>query len=168
MGSNLGNLEKLVLTTEAFLQTIKQEVSASQCDKRFLRIADAKEHAKYQIPNKPEKVFLFSKDKGVIVDSDTYVNPYTNGCDAYVLTDKGIHLIYIKGSTNYHNYKVADSMYSDPKYKKLNEAEPHYPIFFLSKLTRMKRVCVPTESKYGKIFAAEYNFLVDTFLDLPL
>lgn len=63
MGSNLGNLEKLVLTTEAFLQTIKQEVSASQCDKRFLRIADAKEHAKYPVPNKPEKVFYLVRIK---------------------------------------------------------------------------------------------------------
>ena len=162
------SLENLVLTTTAFLNNIKKEISTPQTEGRYLRIADAKEHAKQPVPNKPEKVFLFSKDKGVIIDSDMYVNPYTNGCDAYVLTDKGIHLIYIKGSTNYHNYKVADSMYSDPKYKKLNEAEPNYPIFFLSKLTRMKRVCVPTESKYGKIFAAEYNFLVDTFLDLPL
>jgi len=161
------NLENLVLTTTAFLNNIKKEMSTPQTEGRYLRIADAKEHAKYPVPNKPEKVFLFSKDKGVIVDSDTYVNPYTNGCDAYVLTDKGIHLIYIKGSTNYHNYKVADSMYSDPKYKKLNEFDPNYPIFFLSKLTKMKRVCVPTESKYGKIFAAEYNFLVDQHLEIP-
>ena len=162
------NLENLVLTTEVFLQNIKRELNEAQPEGRYLRIADSEDHAKYPVPNKPKNIFLFSKDKGVVVDCDVYVNPYTAHCDAFVLTDKGIHLIYIKGSTNYHNYKVADSMYSDPKYKKLNEAEPHYPIFFLSKLTRMKRVCVPTESKYGKIFAAEYNFLVDTFLDLPL
>lgn len=161
------NLENLVLTTEVFLQNIKRELNEAQPEGRYLRIADSEDHAKYPVPNKPKNIFLFSKDKGVVVDCDVYVNPYTAHCDAFVLTDKGIHLIYIKGSTNYHNYKVADSMYSDPKYKKLNEAEPHYPIFFLSKLTRMKRVCVPTESKYGKIFAAEYNFLVDTFLDLP-
>lgn len=167
MGSNLGNLEKLVLTTEAFLQTIKQEVSTSQCDIRFLQIVDAKDHAQYPVPNKPEKVFLFSKDKGVIIDSDMYVNPYTNGCDAYVLTDKGIHLIYIKGSPNFLNYRTADIMYSDPKYKKLNESEPHYPIFFISKVNKRKRVCVPTESKHGELFAAEYNFLVDQHLKLP-
>jgi hypothetical protein len=167
MGSNLGNLEKLVLTTEAFLQTIKQEASTSQCDTRFLRIVDAKDHAQYPVPNKPEKVFLFSKDKGVIVDSDTYVNPYTAQCDAYVLTDKGIHLIYIKGSQNYHVSSFYNQFYSDPNYKLLNEKESEYPMFFISKVNKRKRVCVPTESKHGELFAAEYNFLVDQHLKLP-
>lgn len=161
------NLENLVLTTTAFLNNIKKEMSTPQTEGRYLRIADAKEHAKYPVPNKPEKVFLFSKDKGVIVDSDTYVNPYTNGCDAYVLTDKGIHLIYIKGSSTYHNASYYHQFYSDSKYILLNKDENDYPMFFVSKVTKNKRVCTPI-SKHGELFAAEYNFLVDTFLDLPL
>lgn len=160
------NLENLVLTTEVFLQNIKRELNEAQPEGRYLRIADSKNHAKYPVPNKPKNIFLFSKDKGVVVDCDVYVNPYTAHCDAYVLTDKGIHLIYIKGSSTYHNASYYHQFYSDPKYTLLNKDESEYPMFFVSKVTKNRRVCTPI-SKHGEIFAAEYNFLVHTFLDLP-
>ncbi len=160
------NLENLVLTTEVFLQNIKRELNEAQPEGRYLRLADSKNHAKYPVPNKPKNIFLFSKDKGVVVDCDVYVNPYTAHCDAYVLTDKGIHLIYIKGSPTYHEGTFYDQLCSDPKYKLLNKDESEYPMFFVSKVTKNKRVCTPI-SKHGELFAAEYNFLAHTFLDLP-
>ena len=166
MGSNLGNLEKLVLTTESFLQSIKTEICTSQSEGCYLRIANTRDCSKYPLTNRPEKVFLFNKNKGVVIDSDTYINPYTTKCDAYVLTDKGIHLIYIKGSANFHNYKEQEPLLSDPLYKKLNEGYSAYPMFFLSKITNMKRVCIPV-SRHGNLFSAEYNFLVDQYLELP-
>ena len=43
----------------------------------------------------PKRVLMLARGLGIAVDVDRWINPLDTSCDAYALTDKGVHLFWV-------------------------------------------------------------------------
>ena len=123
-------------------------------------IGQSTTHEKY--PNRsdiPSLLFHFDREIGVMIDADKPVNPHKTTCDAYVLTQKGVHLFWL-----YPNKPTKEEAeLGDPLHDNLNEEK--YPIFFADKDTKRQRSCVPlTQRGWG--LALEYNRKANEIFEL--
>jgi len=100
----------------------------------------------------PKQVLLLDPATATLLDIDHWVNPQTLGCDAYVLTDSGVHLFYV--APNKPDSVVAAQ--ADPLHIKLNVAGQGQPCFYESKETGRPRSCVAL-TRPGFALALEYN-----------
>lgn len=107
----------------------------------------------------PPKVFRVLKDHTHVLDIERRIDPYSSGADAFVWTDKGIHLFYLTP-----NDPPPDLVrQADPLHAKLN-ASLYWDVFFVSKTHHDRpRSCVPITSVGGE-FAEEYNRMVSEYV----
>jgi len=103
----------------------------------------------------PKYVFRMRNAIVKVLDIEHRVDPYIAQADAFVWTDKGIHLFYL--GNNYPSQELV--RLADPLHMKLN-GEEFSPVFFLSKTDHSKpRSCVGITTN-GIDLANEYNQMV--------
>ena len=100
----------------------------------------------------PKQVLMLDPTVATLLDIDHQVNPQTLGCDAYVLTDNGVHLFYV--APNMPDKAIVAQ--ADPLHIKLNAAGQGQPCFYESKETGRLRSCVALTLP-GFALALEYN-----------
>lgn len=100
----------------------------------------------------PKQVLMLDPATATLLDIDRWINPQTLGCDAYVLTDNGVHLFYV--APNMPDKSVVAQ--ADPLHIKLNAAGQGQPCFYESKATGRVRSCVAL-TQPGFALALEYN-----------
>lgn len=98
----------------------------------------------------PKIVLMLDAQVATMIDVDHWVNPLSTSCDAYVLTDRGAHLIWVHPSKP----TASEMSIGDEVHRKLNKA--HYPMFFQSKAHGGLRTCAAL-TQAGLLVALEYN-----------
>lgn len=154
-------LSDLILYAESFLRAAKEVNPPYFSEGSILKIERVTTtYGQAQSKTRPSHLFTMKKDKGVFIDCDTYVNPELYKADAYVLTDKGIHLFYFSCNepTGHARYYLCD-----PAYVSMNKDKDNYPFFFLSKNNlQLRRQCISLTHE-GTFFAQEYNYMATRF-----
>lgn len=114
-----------------------------------LGLADA--GRKYPLKDgSPKLVLLLDASVATAIDVDRWVNPTETSCDVYVLTDKGVHLLWLHPNRP----SPEEAAFGDPIHKKLNLT--HWPLFFESKFHGRLRTCA-ARTAAGLTIANEYN-----------
>lgn len=112
-------------------------------------------NSNYPLPaGHPKRTLQLDRQVATVVDVDGWVNPWQTTCDAYVLTDKGLHLFWLHPNTP----SGPETTLNDKAFVDLNVAEPSYPLFFEAKHTQALRSCV-AKNEAGLTIANAYNQL---------
>ena len=102
----------------------------------------------------PKRVLMLARGLGVAVDVDRWINPFDTSCDAYALTEKGVHLFWVLPNKP----SPIEMVLGDELHNKLNAGGRDYPIFFESKITGFVRTCSAV-TEAGLSLAHDYNAL---------
>lgn len=110
-------------------------------------------------PNKPGEVLWLDGKQAEVLDIDdppswlmVGLSTQQIACDAYVFTDRGVHLYYVKPNAPTEDIKSL----CDPTHRRLADIEGAFPTFFVSKITgKPRRAILLTPA--GESLAAEYN-----------
>jgi len=109
---------------------------------------------KYPLKNgAPKTVMLLDRSVATMVDVDKWINPLETTCDAYVLTDVGVHLFWLFPNKP----TTAEAALADTQHVDLNR-EAGYPMFYEAKHTGKLRSCVAV-TVAGMTLAHAYNSL---------
>ncbi len=109
----------------------------------------------------PPVTLCLLKSCGVVLDLEEPVNPFETGCDAFVMTDRGIHLFYVLPNRPGPYW----SDMADPVHREMHADEPSTPLFFQSKDDHSKvRTCAPV-TEAGAALALEYNTVAQYLVD---
>ncbi len=101
----------------------------------------------------PKTVMLLDRNVATMVDVDKWLNPLKTTCDAYVITDVGVHLFWLMPNAP----TEAEAALADRQHVDLNR-EAGYPMFFEAKHTGKLRSCVGV-TQAGMGLASCYNTL---------
>lgn len=104
----------------------------------------------------PKTVMLLDRDVATMIDVDKWLNPLKTTCDAYVVTDVGVHLFWLAPNKP----TEAEAALADKQHVDLNR-ELGFPMFFEAKHTGKLRSCVAV-TPAGMQIAAAYNSLAIT------
>ena len=102
----------------------------------------------------PKRVLMLARGLGIAVDVDRWINPLDTSCDAYALTDKGVHLFWVLPNKP----SPIELALGDELHNKLNADRRDYPLFFESKLSGFVRTCSAI-AEAGLSLARDYNAL---------
>ena len=102
----------------------------------------------------PKRVLMLARGLGIAVDVDRWINPLDTSCDAYALTDKGVHLFWVLPNKP----SPIELALGDELHNKLNADRRDYPLFFESKLSGFVRTCSAI-TEAGLSLARDYNAL---------
>lgn len=100
----------------------------------------------------PKRVLMLNRSKGVAVDVDRWIDPLITSADAYVLTEKGAHLLWALPNKP----SPIEMALGDELHNKLNADGRDYPLFFESKTTGFVRTCSAL-TEAGLALARDYN-----------
>ena len=99
-----------------------------------------------------KRVLMLARGLGIAVDVDRWINPLDTSCDAYALTDKGVHLFWVLPNKP----SPIELALGDELHNKLNADRRDYPLFFESKLSGFVRTCSAI-TEAGLSLARDYN-----------
>ena len=99
----------------------------------------------------PKRVLMLDRNKGVAVDVDRWIDPLITSADAYVLTEKGVHLLWALPNKP----SPIEMALGDELHNKLADGRD-YPLFFESKTTGFVRTCSAL-TEAGLALARDYN-----------
>lgn len=102
----------------------------------------------------PKRVLMLARGLGIAVDVDRWINPLDTSCDAYALTEKGVHLFWVLPNKP----SPVEIALGDELHNKLNAGGRDYPVFFESKTTGFVRTCSAV-TEAGLSLARDYNAL---------
>lgn len=100
----------------------------------------------------PKRVLMLNRSEGVAVDVDRWIDPLITSADAYVLTEKGVHLLWALPNKP----SPIEMALGDELHNKLNADGRDYPLFFESKTTGFVRTCSAL-TEAGLALARDYN-----------